>query len=193
MVSRIQFERAVEAESTKPGKILAIGALLSRATGNEVTIVAGSAIEVQTRGQTVSNDIDIVTESGPAERAVGSWGFFRSGRLWRRDDWNIDLDLLGTSFHGSRSRRRFIQTRYGPVYVTGAEDLIAYRLSELKHRDPAKGFGGGSAWRNELVQHVQILLAEYDGKLDEEYLASLAKRDDIVDILATFRRRARSE
>lgn len=186
-VSREDFERAVESEPTKARKIQTIGALLARAIGADVVIVAGSAIEVQTSGRTVSDDIDIVT-SAPRDRVIGvveSWGFRPSGRIWRRKDWNIDIDLLGSDLRGQRRKLRRFETPYGPVYATGVEDLIAYRLSEFKH-----GYGGGPEWKDEVAEHVSILLEEYGDQLDEEYMAFLAKRDRIADVLAEFRRRA---
>lgn len=181
MTSRAEFERAVEGESSKPGKILVIAALLWRDTGNEVVIVAGSAIEVQTEGRTVSEDIDLVTPRPPAEKALRRWGFLPAGRLWRRADWAIDVDLLGTRLVASRLKLRRVETPYGPALVAGAEDLIAYRLAELKY------WQGPKRWRDEIVRHVTILLSEYGDQLDEEYLAFVARRDGIEDVLGDFR------
>lgn len=183
MIERSQVERAIASARSKSEKIEFLGALIERATGNETVVVGGSAIEVLTAGQTSSQDIDIVTPRQAAIQAIVAWGFVPSGRVFRRKDWEIDIDLVGGQLTGSRSRVRRIETPYGPVGIIGPEDLIVKRLAELKHGYPT------ASWQRELVQHVSILLAEYSEKLDEEYLAAVAKRDDVVDILSDFRRR----
>jgi len=186
MVERGEVERAVEAARSKAERIAFLGALLEKAARNETIIVGGSAIEVLTSGQTSSLDIDIVTVRDEALRVVLSWGFRPSGRVFCREDWGIEIDLLGARFSGSRQRVRRIDTPYGTARVAGPEDLIVKRLAELKHWPTTP------TWRSDLVRQVSLLLAEYGGQLDEEYLASVARRDDVVDILDDFRRHVRS-
>lgn len=183
MTDRAEVQRAVESARSKPERIRFIGALIARETGNEVIIVGGSAVEVYTSGRTSSLDIDVVTRIRDAARALESWGFARrSGRLWTREVWGIDIDLLGVGFTGSRRLLRRFETPYGPVLLAGVEDLVAKRLVELKHWDTSP------TWRADLERQVTILIAEYNNQFDEEYLAFIAKRDDIVDILSDFRR-----
>jgi hypothetical protein len=178
-VPREVVEKAVQAARDLSERILFIGALLGRATALPVIIVGGSALVIQTSGQTVSADIDVVTERGPAEIVVESWGFRRSGRVWRRDDWNIDIDLVGRDLEGNMLRLTTISTPYGSVQVIGIEDLLVKRLAELKHWPTSK------PWREELVRHVYYLLERYS-EMDQGYLASVLKRDDVQDILADF-------
>jgi hypothetical protein len=126
-------------------------------------------------------DISVVPLARAAD-AVESWGFERRGRrVWRRADLSMDVDLVG-EFRGSRRRARIIHTPYGPVRVACVEDLIIKRLAELKHWQTAE------SWRTQLVQQVTVLLSDYGPEIDDEYLASIARRDDVVDILADFRR-----
>lgn len=181
MVGRSEVERAVQLARSKSERIEFLGALLGRATGNEVIIVGGSAVEVLTAGRTVSQDIDAVTPRDAAIKAVLSWGFVPNGRVFRRSDWEMDIDLVGSQFTGSRSRLRRIETPYGPVSIAGPEDLIVKRLVELKHWKTTL------AWRSALVRQVTLLLAEYSSQLDEEYLSRIAKQADVVDILGDFR------
>lgn len=183
MVDRSEAERAFLSARSKSERIEFLGALLRRATGNEVIIVGGSAVEVLTAGRTASLDIDVVTPRDAAIEVIRSWGFEPTGRVFRRSDWEVDIDLVGPRFTGSRSRVHRIETPYGPVDIAGPEDLIVKRLVELKHWQTTP------TWRADLIRQVTLLLAEYGSQLDEEYLASVAKRDEVVDILGDFRTR----
>lgn len=184
-VSRSQFEVAVASAPSKAERIQYIGALLWRATGEETTIVGGSAIEVLTEGRTSSEDIDVVTRSRSAYQVLESWGFVKVGRIWRRSDWNVEVDIVSSWLTGSESHRSIIQTRFGPVMVIGPEDLIVKRLAELKGSRP-------SQWTREMVYHVRTLLDQFGDRLDEHYLQETARRIGVTDILADFRRRAAS-
>ena len=183
MVDRSEAERAIASARSKPERIEFLGALLRRATGNETIVVGGSAVEILTAGQTASQDIDIVAPRAPAIEVALSWGFKRIGRVFRRRDWEMDIDFVGPQFTGSRSRVRRIETPYGPVDIAGPEDLIVKRLAELKHWPTT------AAWRTDLVRQITLLLAEYGSQLDENYLSRTAKRDKVEDILGDFRAR----
>jgi len=181
-IPKEEVERAVNNARSKPERIELLGAMLGRSIGDPVVIVGGSAVEVYTAGETSSADIDIVAPRAPAVEAVESWGFKPSGRLWRRADWNIDIDLLGDVLLGSRLKLQQRMTAYGPVYLLGVEDLLVKRLAELKH-----GFVSNQAWRRDLQRQIRLLLSEYGNELDGSYLAFIARRDDVVDVLADFR------
>jgi hypothetical protein len=159
-VDRAEFEKAVESGRSKAERIQIIGALLGAALGSPVVVVGGSAIEVHTSGRTSSSDIDFVTpDSSPRSRSVAivkSWGFVPNGRVWRRPDWNVDLDLLGQDLKGSRAHLVRVETAYGPIYLLGYEDLIAKRLAELKH-----GHVHDPEWRRDLLKQVRLLLSEH--------------------------------
>ena len=181
MVDRSEAERAFLSARSRSERIEFLGALLGRATGNEVIVVGGSAVEVLTAGRTASLDIDVVTPRDAAIKVIQSWGFEPSGKVFRRSDWEVDIDLVGARFTGSRSRVRRIETAYGPVHIAGPEDLIIKRLAELKHWQTTP------TWRAELIRQVRLLLAEYGPQLDEEYLSRIAKQADVIDILGDFR------
>jgi len=184
-VTKQEVEGAVASARSKPQRIQFLGALLEKATGEEAIIVGGSAVEIYTSGRISSLDIDVVMPRARAIKAVESWGFVPSGRVWRRKDWGIGIDLVGPRFTGNRQKVLVMETPYGPVRVAGAEDLLIKRLVELKHWPTAP------AWRESLVNQIAILTSEYGDRMDEEYLAFIAKRDDVADILADFREHQR--
>jgi hypothetical protein len=182
-VTKREAEEGVASARSRPERIRYFGALLEKATGQETIIVGGSAIEIYTSGRTSSRDIDLVTARARAIEVVESWGFERTGRIWRRPDWDFDVDLVGPSLMGSHQKILVFDTPYGPARVAGVEDLLVKRLVELKH------WPTSPAWRESLVTQVEILLSEFRDKLDEEYLAFIARRDDVVDLLSDFQRR----
>ncbi len=157
--------------------------MLEKATDEETIVVGGSAVEVYTSGRTSTEDIDVVVPRARAIEVVKSWGFVPNGRVWRRKDWGADIDLLGPNFSGSRLKIQVIETPYGPARLAGIEDLLAKRLAEIKHWPTTE------AWRKDLVKQIEILVGEYGDRMDEGYLAFVARRDDVEDILADFRRR----
>jgi hypothetical protein len=180
-VSRSEFDKAMAAAANEAERIQYIGALLGRATDSEPIIVGGSAVYLLAPTLEPSLDIDIVTRIEPSSVAIESWGFRRQkGRVWRRDDLRIDVDLLH-EFRGSRVRALQVETPYGPVRVACPEDMIVKRLAELKHWPTTP------AWRARLVEQVRVLLVEYRDRLDLEYLEKRARREDISDILSDFR------
>ena len=169
-------------------RALYLGALLARAIDGPVIITGGSAIDVYASGTEPSLDLDFVTPGGTrprATRVLASWGFVPNGKNWRRDDWEIEVDLRGSEFRGSRSKARRFETPYGPVWVAGPEDLLVKRLAELKHWPTA------GDWREALLRQISLLLSEEGETMDEEYLSFVARRDDVLDILAEFRSRVR--
>jgi hypothetical protein len=183
-VPKSEFDAAIARARSGSERIQFVGALLGRATEEAPIIVGGSAIEVYTSSKTSTLDIDIVAPRETAARAIESWGFVRrKGRVWRRDDLGMDIDLLGTDFTGSRQRIRVIATPYGPVRLSSVEDMLVKRLAELKHWQTSV------AWRKELTTQIEILAREYGDQMDEEYLASIARRDDVLDVLTDLRAR----
>ncbi|MGD0250180.1 MAG: hypothetical protein ABSB97_04760 [Thermoplasmata archaeon] len=170
--------------TTSYERILRIGALLSVATNEPAIVVGGSAIEVYLTGGYVSGDIDVVVERRPAAiKVVESWGFIRTGRIWWREDWNIEIDLARPPYTGSREHLQTIQTPYGPVLLAAIEDLIVKRLAELKHWQNSRAREEG------LMRQAEQLAVEYADRLDEGYLDSLARRYDTADVLVALRRR----
>lgn len=182
-VTKQQVEKAVASARSRPERIRFLGALLEKATGDEAIIVGGSAVEIYTSGRTSTMDIDVVMPRTRAIQVVESWGLVRSGRIWRRRDWDIDIDLVGPKFTGSRHKILVLETPYGPARLAGVEDMLVKRLAELKHWPTSR------AWRESLVQQIEILLSEHGDKMDEEYMAFVARRDDVLDILVDFQER----
>jgi hypothetical protein len=160
-------------------RILYFGALLARESGSEVVIVGGSAIEVYTRGDYVSGDIDIRAERPAVRLALSHWEFLDQGRLWTRADWKIAVDVVGNRYTGDPYRATTISTPYGPVQIAVVEDLFVKRLAAAKH------------WqvRAALVE-AELLWRDYLDTMDVEYLDRQAVTYKVQDLLALVREKA---
>jgi hypothetical protein len=181
MITKVEAERAVASAESHTERILLLAATLTKALGSSkdaTIVVGGSAIEIYTSSQYVSEDLDLVAPRQEAIKILESWGFAREGRIWWRSDWKIAVDLVGPDYTGSRRRTQIIDTRLGPVRLAAVEDLVIKRLVEAKHFQS-----------REALEQALMLASEYQGRVDEEYLNEFARKEDVVDILEEARRK----
>lgn len=83
MTSRAGFDRAMAASPAETDRILALGALPSSATHDDLIVVGGSAVYLRAPELAPSLDVDLVTRIRPAaSKVLESWGFgsTRAGR-----------------------------------------------------------------------------------------------------------------
>jgi hypothetical protein len=178
LIDEKAVDKALQTETASERRILVFAALLAKASGSEVIVVGGSAIEVYTRGGYVSGDIDIVGEREPIVRVLKDWSFKSRGRLWTREKWELAVEVVGPRYTGSYYRTSVIETPHGPVRVAAIEDLIIKRLAEAKH------------WRvRAAVEEAESLWKATVERIDTAYLETQAKAYHVSDILTDFRRR----
>jgi len=176
--------RALEAEPRRPDRTLAFVALLGHESGlgDRLVVVGGSAIEIHTSGRYVSDDIDVVAETGERERLASvlrSWGFRRSGHGWHQATWKLYVDLPPGPYHGLLELTRVVATRYGPVRVAAPEDLILRRLAMAKY------------WQEEnALREGALLIAQFGPSLDWTYLGEKARREGVADLVPEVRKLA---
>jgi len=175
MITPEEVDRILSTTKTSSDRILYFGALLARASGSDVVIVGGSAIEIYTRGGYVSGDIDIRADRPAVQRVLSRWGFKAAGRLWIRSDWSIAIDVVGDRYSGDPYRATTISTPYGPVRIAVVEDLFVKRLASAKH------WQVGAA-----LEEADLLWRDYRESMDPEYLERQARAYDVADLLASF-------
>lgn len=173
--SREEVARVLRSLQDTATRDLYFCGLLSREAGEldaPVLVVGGSAIEIYTKGEYVSGDIDIVGNRTTLARVLESWGFVRKGREWYSEDWRIAVDLVNdlSGLTGSRERVRTIVTPYGPVQIAAIEDLIIKRLVSAKY------------WQIQSDrEHAAILARRYSSELDRGYLSESAEQAEVSD------------
>lgn len=179
MRSAADVETELRSARGEDRRILTFAALLRQEAElgiDDLVVVGGSAIEIYTEGAYVSGDVDICAPRDPIQSVLTRWGFKKPGREWARLDWKIVIDVVAPRPSGSMRLTRVVDTPYGQVRLGAVEDLILGRIALIKFwREP-------NEWANaELLINLP--------RLDWEYLADRARRDDVVDELALLRKR----
>ncbi|MFZ0830850.1 MAG: hypothetical protein WCB18_10160 [Thermoplasmata archaeon] len=143
--------------------------------------MGGSAIEIYTSGEYVSDDVDVVGNRRALVGTLEKWGFRRKGRVWYRPELNLWVDPVGMHYAGDEDRLREVSTPYGQVKLAAVEDLIAKRLIETKVW-PRSG--------SQFFDQAAALAAEYTDGIDWDYVTRVARRDLADDLVPELRRRA---
>lgn len=182
MVSRAEFQRAIDSETARERRIALFGALLGRATGAKITVVGGSAIAVYTLGKYVSHDIDITGSRTRIVPILKRWGFRleRGGErpYWLREDMGLAVDVLKTRYSGLEGHVQTMETPQGPVRLAAPEDLILRRLMYSKHA------------QKEAMAEAELLVAWFGDVLDHDYLEVVTRYERVEDRYRELLRRA---
>jgi hypothetical protein len=171
----------VRAEKKPHLRDRAFGALLAKESGlgsDRMAIVGGSALEIYTTGDYVSQDIDIIAEDIPKVEAVlRTWGFRKKGMYWENPVYAKSVQIVGRFDSGSRQRNVVVSTKYGPIRLASMEDIIWKRTYE------ARGWN-----RPEALDEAALLVRRFSDRLDWEYISRKAKENGVDDLVSDLRR-----
>jgi len=161
-------------------------ALLAKESGlgtNGMTVVGGSAIEIYTEGDYVSEDLDLVVDSRVSVTDVlKRWGFRDHGKGWSKDEWALFVDPMQQPDSGSRRLSQIIATSVGSFRIASVEDLIIRRVRE------------SIAWPNRQVafSHAVLLVERSGSNLDWDYIGFYARREGWENLVVDLQRRIKS-
>jgi len=132
-------------------------------------IVGGLAVEIYTRGQYTTVDIDLVMQRRDlADEILGELGFIKEGRHWYNPELLVAIEIPGNNLEGADSSRvtklRLQNGRY--IYVIGIEDIILDRLRACIHWHSSSDCEWGLRM---LKVHIE--------SLDIEYIKNMAEAD----------------
>lgn len=178
-----EFRAALRLESAPYRRVQAFVAMLGEESGlgvDGLTVVGGSALEIYTRGDYVSDDIDLVaSDRRRLEDALRSWGFRQDGMYWKHPDLKPLVQIVGQYDSGSRQRNQIVSTRYGRVRLGSIEDIVWKRVVEARY------------WRRpKALDEAMLAVRRYGNRLDWEYIGSHAKKNGVEDLVADLRREA---
>jgi len=178
-----EFRAAIRTEREPYLQIRAFAAMLATETGlgpDGLTVVGGSALEIYTTGDYVSDDVDLIVEDRQrVAEVLRSWGFKLQGMYWTSPDFRPSVQIVGRYDSGSRRLSQVVSTRYGSVRLATIEDIVVKRLIEARH------------WkRPEALAEAMLAVSRYGPDLDWEYLNEMAAKDLVADLAADVRRRA---
>lgn len=173
------IERSPPAE-----RVLYFAALLAAESdipGDDLVVVGGSAVEIYTRADYVSGDIDIVS-ARDVIKTLKRWGFRLADlNIWYHKEWKVAVDLVKSSlrdYTGSFERTKLFSTPYGSVRVEAVEDSLVRRLIQARHRRRPQEFDWALA-----------VASEYPDSIDWEYAEKIARLDQVSDLLDELRTR----
>jgi hypothetical protein len=137
--------------------------------GIEPTIVGGFAVEIYSRSEYTTVDIDLVLiRRDLADECLRSLGFSKLGRHWFHDPLGVSVEIPGDILNLS-DRNKVLKMNLpdgGFVYVIGIEDIILDRLRACVHWKSSSDCEWGAR-----------LLLTHRTKLDLEYMTAKALED----------------
>jgi len=160
---------------------LHFSAMLAKASEvpvDDFIIVGGSAIEIYTRGEYTSGDIDIVVPpQRDVARTLRAWRFSEQGRLWINDELQIIVDLVSHPYTYDQTKTQVLVTPYGSVRIAAIEDLLVKRMLSAKW------------WKRPGdLEHAKMLAVLYRDQIDWVYVERLATRFEVADVLSNLRK-----
>jgi hypothetical protein len=179
-----EAEKLLSQVTTPHRRLRVFAALLAKESGlgvDGMTVVGGSAIEIYTRGDYVSGDVDLIVRSrSSVEKILKAWSFRNEGKGGSKDRWGLFLDVMQGEISGSRRPTQIIATSVGPFRISAVEDLVIRRV-----RDSV-------AWQNreEAFAQAVLRLRRTGNDLDWEYIQFFAKREGWDDKHGELRRMA---
>lgn len=160
----------------------AILAQESRLGTEGMTVVGGSAIEIYTKGDYVSEGLDLVLDSrSRIVTVLRRWDFRDEGKGWSKVQWRLFVDPMETQDSGSRRLTQIISTKHGAFRISGVEDLIVRRIRE------------SVAWqdRQEAFSQAVLLLKRTSSGLDWSYIKHYAQQEGWERQLSVLRKSVR--
>src|SRR5947208_16337560 len=168
----ITYETVVaelESARNETERRLHFSALLAKASEvpeDDFIIVSGSAIEIYTRGEYTSGDIDIVVPPRrDLTKTLRGWRFSQQGRLWINGDLKIVVDLVPYPYTYDYSKTQVLITPYGSVRLAAIEDLLIKRMLSAKWWKRAGD-----------LEHAKMLAILYRDRIDWRYVDELEIR-----------------
>lgn len=142
-------------------------------------IVGGLAVEIYTRSEYTTVDIDIVlSRRDLADHFLVELGFSREGRHWYHADLLISIEIPSDMLENATEDKVIeLQLNNGyRVFVIGIEDIILDRLRTCIHWKSTADCEWGK----------RLFLLHYD-RLDRNYLLEMAKKDKTIETINSWR------
>ncbi|HMY66348.1 MAG TPA: hypothetical protein PL048_01975 [Leptospiraceae bacterium] len=136
-------------------------------------IVGGLAVEIYTRNEYTTVDIDLIlNERARADEILSGLGFQKQGRHWFHPVLLVSLEIPNFVLEDADSEKvlELILPDEMKVYVIGLEDIILDRLRACVH------------WKSESdCEWAERMYFLHSEKLDMEYMRRTAKKDRTLE------------
>jgi|SRR5690625_380161 len=127
---------------SKQERMLELSALLTeyfKSDGIKPIIVGGLSVEIYTRGNYTTYDIDFITDGYNQFDALltKELGFNKEGRSWYHKGLELSLEIPDNYLEGNPDKVIKIELASGrSIYVIGIEDIIIHRLESALVSQP---------------------------------------------------------
>ncbi len=149
--------------------------------GADAILVGGAAVEFYTHGQFETADMDFaITDTQKGAELLEKLGFKQKDSVWFNTDLDIIVDVSGESYSGDVDKVKVVKVRNYELKVAGVEDLIANRLYSAK-------FWKSNPQRD--LEEATALLSIFAGSINDVYMNTLAKKNDVEDLLKIVKER----
>lgn len=142
---------------------------MMNAYGLEPIIVGGFAVEIYSRSEYTTVDIDLVfSRRDLADKCFQELGFSKEGRHWYHEKLGVSIEIPGDMLE-SADRSKVIKLNLPEedfVYVIGLEDIILDRLRACVHWKSTSDCEWGSR-----------LLLLHEERLDMDYVMNQSDED----------------
>lgn len=150
--------------------------------GIQPIIVGGLSVEIYTRGNYTTYDIDLIADGRNKIDCIltNEYGFNKEGRSWYHNELELAIEIPDNFLEGSKEKVMEVELDNGKsIYVIGMEDIIIHRLESAIISHPKN-----PEWSEdyEWAQRIYFIYEDI-GLLDINYLlkeSKIAKVDFII-------------
>lgn len=190
MISRDEAKAFLNSLASRPKfeKMIQTAAIISEIAseyGLKPIIVGGLAVEIYTRNEYTTSDIDLVfARRDIIDRILTDLGFEKESRYWYHPEIHVAVEVPGDMLENA-DEEKITQIRLDPnrsIYVIGIEDIILDRLRACIH------------WRSESdCEWGYRLFYTHFEELDIPYMKTAARNDLVSDRLDEWLRTIREK
>lgn len=168
--------------------IYLVAALTTYFEGSDVkpVIVGGLSVEIYTRSNYTTFDIDIITPGRDEidQLLTEELNFEKTGRSWYHKELELSIEIPSNHLEGDRNRVvKLNLPDGGEVYVVSVEDIIIHRLeSAVINRNLPPEHSEDYEWAKRMFE----LHKNNEELLDKEYLANASIDKQVNTIIADW-------
>lgn len=147
--------------------------------GIKPIVVGGLAVEIYTRNDYHTHDIDFVSDGWSLydDLLTQELGFTRAGREWYHLDTEIAVEIPSNHLEGSLERvYEIILPNDKKIYVIGVEDIIIHRIEGI-------AFNVKFPEEDEDYEWAYRMFLIHKDDIDLEYLVEQAKQANIYNLI----------
>ena len=151
--------------------------------GIKPIIVGGLSVEVYTRNNYTTYDIDIIAAGREkiGKLLTEELGFIKTGRSWYSEELELSIEIPSNHLEGSLEKVvELTLSEEDKVYLIGLEDIIIHRLESavLNHSNNPE-------WSEDYEWAERMFEIHKDDKslLDKEYLKSASSDKRVIAII----------